>query len=466
MADEAFALSPINARAALPSEADYDAIREAFMETSRGRWFLTEYSKRNRNADTHMVLEAVARIEQTIAAQKQAPANPLVDALGAIRTIVADARARASEVLLRSLGDETLEAARDGARIVREVAWTLRECGADVRICDLLDAQIGAIDTGHRQLAAPEHREALLACFDQLMLRIGELADPNAAPTASEEAAAPQQSRATQAAAAPEQAQFSAEAVAEPEAMAAPVASAEPDTMAKPETTAAPEAMAAQETSAAPEMAEAEAKLEPVIAEPATAADPVAVAAPIAATIPALGSEALPTAAAISTAPEMPAAEAILPPVSFDAPAEFIVGPDPDIAADQRAIEDSVAEEILVEDIVVEDDGEHPIEETAQERAVLDAISLEMAEPDFSESESDEPASAASEIAELTAMTLQPAPVQQVAAPEPVAPPTPQPSLGAALIARGMVAKAPPTGPDLLAPIRRMSQAERIAFFS
>ena len=42
MADDAFALSPISARASLPSEEDYAAIAEAFMETSRGRWFLTE----------------------------------------------------------------------------------------------------------------------------------------------------------------------------------------------------------------------------------------------------------------------------------------------------------------------------------------------------------------------------------------------------------------------------------------
>ena len=71
MANEAFALSPISARAALPGEEDYAAISEAFMETSRGRWFLTEYAKRNRNADTRMVLDAVARIEQSLAAQKE-----------------------------------------------------------------------------------------------------------------------------------------------------------------------------------------------------------------------------------------------------------------------------------------------------------------------------------------------------------------------------------------------------------
>src|SRR5580692_7203132 len=71
MADDAFALSPISARATQPREEDYEAISEAFMETSRGRWFLTEYAKRNRNADTRMVLDAVARIEQSLAAQKE-----------------------------------------------------------------------------------------------------------------------------------------------------------------------------------------------------------------------------------------------------------------------------------------------------------------------------------------------------------------------------------------------------------
>src|SRR5437588_8774518 len=100
MADEAFALSPISARAVLPSEQDYDAISEAFMETSRGRWFLGEYAKRNRNADTRMVLDAVTRIEESIAAQRQQASNSgLVEALVAIRHAVVEARAAASAAL-------------------------------------------------------------------------------------------------------------------------------------------------------------------------------------------------------------------------------------------------------------------------------------------------------------------------------------------------------------------------------
>src|SRR6201997_3976294 len=100
MAHQAFALSPIAARATLPSEEDYEAIREAFMETARGRWFLDEYAKRNRNSDTRMVLDAVARIEETLAAQKQPPPPIVVDrlpaALSSIRSAVEKAEGAAS----------------------------------------------------------------------------------------------------------------------------------------------------------------------------------------------------------------------------------------------------------------------------------------------------------------------------------------------------------------------------------
>src|SRR6202140_1418380 len=119
MADEAFALSPISARATLPREEDYDAISEAFMETSRGRWFLGEYAKRNRNADTRMVLDAVARIEQNLAAQRQpaAEADGLAEALPAIRRAVDEARAAASTALDSLALEENLAPVGKGARV-------------------------------------------------------------------------------------------------------------------------------------------------------------------------------------------------------------------------------------------------------------------------------------------------------------------------------------------------------------
>src|ERR1700676_1532412 len=192
MADEAFALSPISARAAQPSEEDYDAIREAFMETSRGRWFLGEYAKRNRNADTSMVLDAVARIEETLAAQKETPADPaLAEALAGIRAALDEARA-ATTAVRGDLGlEENLAPARKGARVIREIAWRLREIGADGRICDLIDSQVSVIQAGCGQISSTGPRTALSAAFDLIEARIEALGGSDTiAPQAAEEAMA------------------------------------------------------------------------------------------------------------------------------------------------------------------------------------------------------------------------------------------------------------------------------------
>src|SRR5690242_17070405 len=71
MTDEHFSLSP---SAPPPTEADYDAITAAVMETVRGRWFLGEFAKRNRNADTERILERIDRIETLL--REPAPVSP------------------------------------------------------------------------------------------------------------------------------------------------------------------------------------------------------------------------------------------------------------------------------------------------------------------------------------------------------------------------------------------------------
>ncbi|MGH6753342.1 MAG: hypothetical protein ACREDP_14350, partial [Bradyrhizobium sp.] len=201
MADEAFALSPISARAALPSEEDYAAISEAFMETSRGRWFLGEYAKRNRNADTSMVLDAVARIEQSLAAQKEESlaaqreaANAqreaaaavadnsladakLVEALIAIRGALEAAQASAMGAVDGLALNERLAPVRKGARVIREIAWRLREIGNDGRICDLIDSQVEVIEQGAEQISSDEAKAALEAAFAALAGRIAEFSD-------------------------------------------------------------------------------------------------------------------------------------------------------------------------------------------------------------------------------------------------------------------------------------------------
>jgi hypothetical protein len=171
MADEAFALSPIHARAAQPSEQDYDAISEAFMETSRGRWFLGEYAKRNRNADTRMVLDAVAKIEQSLAASRQPEPEPipdtgLADAIAAIKAALGEARVAAGAAIDSLALEQQLAPVRKGARVIREISWRWREIGADGRICDLLDSQVSAIEASCAEISATDPQAALGAAFD------------------------------------------------------------------------------------------------------------------------------------------------------------------------------------------------------------------------------------------------------------------------------------------------------------
>lgn len=45
---------------------DYEAIEQAVLESDRGRWFLNEFARRNRSADTRLVLEAVGRLEMVV----------------------------------------------------------------------------------------------------------------------------------------------------------------------------------------------------------------------------------------------------------------------------------------------------------------------------------------------------------------------------------------------------------------
>lgn len=192
MADEAFALSPIDARPALPTDADYDAIHEAFMETARGRWFLTEYAKRNRNADTRMVLDAVARIEATLASQKpahvepaEAPppqpvaavAAPQIDIWPGLAKAFTRARMEIAQRLLRESNEEAFEAIRASAETLKSISWALRERGFDARVCDFLDVQVNKITDGYTALMAEssvagETEAEILAAFDELMQHV------------------------------------------------------------------------------------------------------------------------------------------------------------------------------------------------------------------------------------------------------------------------------------------------------
>lgn len=57
-------------------QEDYEAIEQAVLESPRGRWFLAEFARRNRAADTRLVLEAFGRLEKVVVSRPPASSDP------------------------------------------------------------------------------------------------------------------------------------------------------------------------------------------------------------------------------------------------------------------------------------------------------------------------------------------------------------------------------------------------------
>jgi hypothetical protein len=382
------------------------------------------------------VLDAVARIEQGLAAQKEeslqkeanlhreenlhretleahqqqaaeavaaatAARDNLNDALAAMRGAVEAAQQSAAEALDNLALEARLAPVRKGARVLREIAWRLREIGNDGRICDLIDSQVAVIEAGAEQITSNDAKAALGAAFAALAGRLSEFGGDDGMPSAEIEGAAP----------------------------------SSPDSEELPAETNA--TIAVQRASEA-----------------------------------LYGSKATPAAAAPEETQAVLAEAAESPPVA--------------------ELTDGVAE---TQDADAQTADAH-------DEALLDMIAMEMGAPDPISDE--EIAAAAAEQASLQSQLrtnlAQPAPVEPAMAPQPVAVPAPpipqavQPpppraiepapasapaparapeppaptgvSLGSTIIASGMLRKPVNPANDPLAPIRRMSQAEKIAFFS
>ncbi|MFH1343526.1 MAG: hypothetical protein ABIL01_20330 [Pseudomonadota bacterium] len=421
MADEAFALSPISARAAQPSEEDYDAISKAFMETSRGRWFLGEYAKRNRNADTSMVLEAVARLEENLAAQRQpqpAPDNGLTEALAAIRGAVDAARVTALDGLAL---EEKLGPVRKGSRIIREIAWRWREIGADSRICDLIDSQINAIEGACGEIASIDP----LVAFDVIDRQLAELGGSEAA------SASPQATASAAAPPAPSDEMLSALVQPSETAISAPAEDSEATVRAS--------SVLAEQAIAAAEAAEAMVETSDETAE---AAD-----------------------ATVETGDVMAeTADAMAETADVTAEPETGEAADAQNDAHDDAILDMIALEMAADDPSDFDNAAEP------EPAEIAVAELAPAEP-VSVAPEPEPEPKIEPETELMAVAAEPSVVEPSLQPALQAAEAPvqaaeEPSLGASLISRGILNRPQVAGADPRAPIRRMSQAEKIAFFS
>jgi hypothetical protein len=101
------------------SEADYEAIEAAVMETVRGRWFLAEFARRSRVDEMRQMLDAMARLEQIVREQQVLPADPSV------------------RLLLQRL--------KDVAQGLDRVVAEMRGRGLDERFCAGIETQARAV---------------------------------------------------------------------------------------------------------------------------------------------------------------------------------------------------------------------------------------------------------------------------------------------------------------------------------
>ncbi|HEY4345723.1 MAG TPA: hypothetical protein VGN05_15345 [Parvibaculum sp.] len=156
------------------TDIEYEAIEEAIMQNPRGRWFLTEYARRNRAADTNRLLEAIdrlynaaldTRVQVAEVHGEGALAEPDLDflwnglqdmraAIDTARRDMAEIKPRETERFTNAEDDAAaVSSAAERATLdilaaverLQDIADTLRTGGADIDICDEIETHARGI---------------------------------------------------------------------------------------------------------------------------------------------------------------------------------------------------------------------------------------------------------------------------------------------------------------------------------
>ena len=145
----------------------YAALESLLRASPRGRWFLAEYARRNRTAETDLLLEAIGRIERAMLKQQPrhtAPSNVFAELVDMSEAIARTRREIAQIKPPRQFDKQLISAAEEldhiveatekatsdileAAEEIQEVAWILREKGTDMELCDKIDQRATDIYT-------------------------------------------------------------------------------------------------------------------------------------------------------------------------------------------------------------------------------------------------------------------------------------------------------------------------------
>jgi chemotaxis protein CheZ len=145
---------------------NYAALESVLSATPRGRWFLAEYARRNRTAETELLLEAIARLETAVLRpHRQATPGNVFAELVEMSEAIARTRREIAQIKPPQQFDKQLVSATEeldhiveatekatsdileAAEEIQEVAWTLREKGTEIELCDKIDQRATDIYT-------------------------------------------------------------------------------------------------------------------------------------------------------------------------------------------------------------------------------------------------------------------------------------------------------------------------------
>ncbi len=147
-----------------PSDAEYDSILTAIAATGRGGWFLSEYARRNRPADSRSGLSAIQRLEAVIAGNRSQQSSERMRS-GVTEMAQAIAEAKAEIAALKA------EAGRLG-KIEEALDYLESQLKIVVDFCDRESPGASASEKQAAVELADEQRDASIEDIGRLMLML------------------------------------------------------------------------------------------------------------------------------------------------------------------------------------------------------------------------------------------------------------------------------------------------------
>ena len=144
-------------------DEEYDSILGAVMETARGRWFVEEFTRRNRTADTNELLDAINTLKSSASGSTPETIDLLRRELQEMSASIQQTRSEITAIKPDESEDNRIMAATEeldailiateratseiltGAERIQEISEKLREQKADEDLCDELESHATGI---------------------------------------------------------------------------------------------------------------------------------------------------------------------------------------------------------------------------------------------------------------------------------------------------------------------------------